>query len=115
MGLTDADMLELLQRSLPDFETAPIEHEVHAAVGSYWFALRKTNHRSALHRFMCWAGDKDALACAANLEQAEKRAKAVLAKSPEHRLVLEQLVREQPSDLANKDNFLSLLDGNLKT
>lgn len=115
MGLTDAEMLGLIQRSLPDIDTAPIEHEVRAAVGSYWFALLKTNRNGVFHRFMCWAGDKEALARTAALAHAEKHAKVILAKSPEHRLVLEQLVRAQPSDLAKKDNLLSLLDGSLKS
>lgn len=114
MGLTDAQMLELMQRSLPDIETAPIEHEVHSVVGRYWLALRKTNHKGVFHRFMCWAGDSEALARAASLAQAEKNAQEVLAKSPEHRLVLEQIVYAQPSDLAQKDNLLSLLAGSIK-
>lgn len=115
MGLTDAQMLGLIHRSLPDIETAPIEHEVRAAVGGYWFALLKTNRKGLLHRFMCWAGDREALARAAALEQAERHAKVVLAKSPEHRAVLEQIVQAQPSDLAKKDNLLSLMDGSLKS
>lgn len=114
MGLTDAQMLGLIHRSLPDIKTAPIEHEVRAVVGLYWFALLKTNRNGVWHRFMCWAGDKGALALAADLARAEAKAKEVLAKSVEHRLVLEQIVRAQPSDLAKKDNLLSLLGGSIQ-
>lgn len=113
-GMTDAQMLGLIRRSLPDIETAPIEHEVHAAVGSYWFALLKTNRNGVFHRFMCWAGDKEAVERSAALTQAEKHVQEVLAKSPEHRLVLVQLVQAQPSDFAIKNNLLSLLGGSLK-
>lgn len=115
MGLTDAQMLGLIQRSLPDIESAPIEHEVRAAVGSYWFALLKTNRKGIFHRFMCWAGDKESLSRAAALSKAEKHAKEVLAKSPEHRLVLQQLMQAQPSDLAEKHHLLSLLEGSLRS
>lgn len=109
MGLTDAKMMDLIQRSLPDIETSPIEHEVRAAAGIYWFALLKTNRNGVFHRFMCWAGDKDALARAASLAHAEKQAREVLAKSNEHRLILEQIVRAQPGELARKNSLLSLL------
>lgn len=114
MGLSDAQMLELLQSSLPDSEITPVEHEVHSVIGRYWFALHKTNRNSVWHRLMCWAGDKEALALSATLAQAEADAKTVLAKSPEHRLVLEQLVEARPSHLANKHDLLSLLNGSLK-
>ncbi|MFL1449174.1 hypothetical protein ACI77O_12335 [Pseudomonas tritici] len=114
MGLTDAQMLGLIKRSLPDSETDPIEHEVHAVIGRYWFALRKTNRNGVWHRLMCWAGDKEALALAATLARAEADAKVVLAKSNEHRVALEKIVKAQPSDLAKKDNFLCLLNGSLK-
>lgn len=114
MGLTDAQMLGLIQRSLPSAETAPVEHEVHAVIGLYWFAFLKTNRNGVWHRFLCWTGDKKALALAAGLAEAEANAKKVLAKSAEHRAVLERIVRAQPSDLAKKDNLLSLLGGSLQ-
>ena len=63
----------------------------------------------------CWTGDKKELARAERLIKAEKDAKAALAKSQYHRQVLEQIVRDQPSDLAKQHNFLSLLQGSLKS
>ena len=114
MGLTDAQMLRLIQRSLPSAETDPVEHEVHAVIGLYWFAFLKTNRNGVWHRFLCWTGDKKALALAAGLAEAEANAKEVLAKSPKHRAVLERIVRAQPCDLAKKDNLLSLLAGSLQ-
>tara|TARA_R110002124_G_scaffold128157_6_gene288567 strand:+ start:1182 stop:1544 length:363 start_codon:yes stop_codon:yes gene_type:complete len=113
-GMTDAQMLGLIQQSLPNLEAAPIKHEVHAAVGSYWFALLKTNRNGIFHRFMCWAGDKKAVGGVSALAHAEKHLQEVLAKSPEHRMALDQLMQEQPGDFAIKDSLLSLMESSLK-
>lgn len=115
MGLTETQMLGLIQRSLPDIEADPIKHEVHAVIGLYWFALVSTRHKGLYHRFMCWTGDKNEVARAERFIKAEKDAKAVLAKSQYHREVLEQIVRDQPSHLAKQHNFLSLLQGSLNS
>lgn len=115
MGLTDEKMEELIRRSLPDKETAPVEHEVYAALNAYKLALVRANHKSLGHRFMCWAGDENALGIAAALGQAEQRAKDVVGKSPHHRFVLEQIISSQPADIAEKDNLLSLLSSSMET
>lgn len=115
MGLTDAQMAELARRSLPDKETAPIEHEVYAALNAYKLALIRADHKSMGHRFMCWVGDKNALAVAADLGQAEQHAKDIVGKSPQHIFVLKQIIESQPADIAKKDNLLSLLSGSLDT
>lgn len=95
-----------------DFTTDPIEAEVHAAVARYKIALIRTGHQSFWHRVMCWIGDQDALTRASSLLQAEHHTKKVLGKSPAHRVVLEQIVRNQPGVVAKKDNLLSLLSEN---
>jgi hypothetical protein len=82
--------------------------------GGYKLALIRTSHKSAWHRIMCWAGDKESLAREASLLRAEEHAKDVLGKSPEHRLALERIVRSQPDDIARKDNLLSLLRGSIE-
>lgn len=112
MGLTDAQMEELVRRSLPDKETSPIEHEVYAALNAYKLALIRAGYRGIGHRFMCWIGNKEARANAATLAQAEQHAQDVLSKSPDHRLVLEKIVFAQPADIAKRDNLQSLLKGN---
>lgn len=92
-----------------DFTTDPIEGEVHAALGRYKMALIRTGHRGVWHRFMCWTGDKEALSLKAELDEAERHAKAVISKSTAHRAVLETIVKQQPESVARKDNLLSLL------
>src|SRR5690554_3102589 len=92
-----------------DFTTDPIEGEVHAVLGRYKMALIRTGHRGAWHRFMCWTGDKEALSRQAELDQAERHAKAVIGKSPAHRSALRTIVKQQPDSMARKDNLLSLL------
>lgn len=94
--------------------TVPVEHEVYAAVGSYKLALIHTGHRSDWHRLLCRAGAKDALAHETSLARAEQHAKEVLAKSPAHLLVLEQIVNQQPDHVAHKDSLLSYLSGSIK-
>lgn len=114
MGLTDAQMEELVRRSLPNKDTAPVQHEVYAALNAYKLALIRVGHKGIGHRFMCWIGGKEALAVAAAFDQVEQHAKDVVGKSPEHRFVLEQIVKSQPADIAKKDNLLSLLSGSLE-
>jgi len=97
-----------------DFTTDPIEGEVHAALGRYKMALIRTRHRGAWHRFMCWTGYKEALSLQAELDQAERQAKAVIRKSPEHRSILEKIVKQQPDSIAQKDNLLSLLSESIE-
>ena len=111
MGLTDQEMERLLRSSLLDADSSPVEREVYAVIGGYKLALIRTNHMGVWHRFMCWTGDKDALALEAALARAKQHAKEVLGQSPEHRLALKQAVRSQPSDIGQKDNLLSLLSG----
>lgn len=97
-----------------DFTTDPIEGEVHAALARYKMALIRTGHRGVWHRFMCWAGDKDAISLQAELDQAERHAKSVIGKSPAHRSVLEGIVKQQPDSMARKDNLLSLLSESIE-
>lgn len=113
MGLTDSQMEYLVGRSLPDKETSPIEHEVYAALNAYKLALIRAGYRGVGHRFMCWIGDKEAVANSAILAQAKKYAQSVLLKSQDHRLVLERIVMAQSEETAKRDNFQSLLSGTL--
>lgn len=93
----------------------PVEGEVSSAVAAYKMALVMTHHRNWTHRFACWARDQKALQREAVLKGAKLRAQEVLGKSPAHRAVLEKIVKSQPSDIAEKDNLLSLLSSTLET
>lgn len=60
---------------------------------------------------LCFMGNKEALARGVQLDRTEQRARQVVCKGPEYRLVLERIVRDQPSHAAAKDRFLGLLSG----
>lgn len=98
-----------------DVTTDPVEGEVSSAVAAYKMALVMTHHRNWTHRLACWARDQKALQREAVLKGAKMRAQEVLGKSPAHRAVLEKIVKSQPSDIAEKDNLLSLLSSSLET
>ncbi|KIC80951.1 hypothetical protein [Pseudomonas sp. C5pp] len=97
-----------------DVTTDPVEGEVRSAVAAYKMALVMTHHQNWAHRLACWAQDQEALRREAILNSTKKRAQEVLGKSPEHRVVLENIVKSQPRDIAEKDNLLSLMTGSLK-
>lgn len=94
-----------------EFTTDPIEAEVSKAVAGYKLALIRTGHGSAMHRFLCWIGDKEAVARAASLVRAEQNVRAVADVSPAHRTMLEKIIRSLPIDTAERDKMISLLSG----
>lgn len=95
--------------TLGEFTTDPIEGEVCAALAAYKWALIMTSHRSLWHRLLCSAGDKAAISNAAALDRAERHARQVVNKTPEHRAALERIVKQQPDYVAKKDRFNDLL------
>lgn len=92
-----------------EFTTDPIEAEVSTALAGYKLALIRTGYKGVSHRFLCWVGDKEATARAVSLERAEQNARTVVSQSPKHRAMLDKIIQSQPVDIAERDNFLSLL------
>ncbi|MCF5371956.1 hypothetical protein [Pseudomonas syringae] len=97
-----------------EFTTDPIEAEVSRALAGYKLALIRTGYKSVLHRFLCWVGDKEATARASSLERAEQNARTVVSQSQEHRAMLDKIIQSQPVEIAERDNFLSLLRGSIE-
>lgn len=98
-----------------DFTTDPVEAEVSTALAGYKLALIRTGYKGVSHRILCWFGDKEATARAVSLERAEQNARTVANQSPEHRAMLDKIIQSQPVEIAERDNFLSLLRGTIES